>query len=920
MLVAVMAVAQEMPQLPPIPVDDQVRMGKLPNGLTYYVRHNGWPEHRVNFYIAQKVGSLQEDESQRGLAHFLEHMAFNGTENFPGNGVIEYTRSLGVEFGSDLNAYTSIDQTVYRICNVPSTRQSALDSCLLILRDWSCGLLLEGDEIDKERGVIHEEWRLRSSAAQRMFERNLETLYPGSKYGKRMPIGLMSVIDNFKYDEIRNYYHKWYRPDNQGIIVVGDIDVDYTEAKIKDMFSPIKLAENAVPVVDEPVPDNDQAIVVVDKDKEMTVSYVDVMFKHDATKPEEKLNLDYLIQDYVVNMATTMLDKRLDEKAQDPDCPFVQAGADDGPYIFAKTKECFEVSAMPKEGRVAEATQVVVEEALRAAKHGFTATEYDRARTDFLSSVEKAYNDRNQTDNSYYGDAYRDHFLANEPIPSLEMQYQLWNQLAPMIPVEAINYALPELISVNDSNVVILNFNPEKDGVVIPQAQELKNALVNAHNANLEAYVDNVKNEPIMTVMPKKGKITKVQNSDKFDYKILTLSNGATVITKKTNFKDDEIIFQAESKGGQSLYGEKDLAMAASGLGQFDNNELEKALAGKQVSLEMKLSTSYERLNGTSSVKDLETLLQLNYLHFTNIKKDEKSYNRIVGLLDGQLKNKGTVPEQVFSDSVTVTVGNHDWRNLPMDCDIVHAANYDRMLQIAKERTANAADFVFYFVGNFDEEVLNGYIEQYIASLPAKGKKENYVNVDNTPKGLVVNKFSRKMETPKANSIMVWYTEDAPYNLQNSVKAAIAGDVAGMIYLKKIREDASAAYSASAFGYSRMVGDKVITQLIGVCPMQPEKAELALQIMRDEVANMSNEISEDYLTKIKEQKLKDHETQLKSNEYWLNIIDSWYTRKIDMVTGYESFVSGLKTQDIADFMKNVVLKSGNHIEVVMLPE
>ena len=916
-------------QMPPTPIDPDVRIGKLDNGLTYYVRHNNWPEHRVNFYIAQRVGSIQEEESQRGLAHFLEHMAFNGTENFPGNGVIDYTRSLGCEFGGDLNAYTSIDRTVYRIDNVPSTRQSALDSCLLILRDWSCGLLLEGDEIDKERGVIHEEWRLRSSASQRLFERNLPTLYPGSKYGLRMPIGLMDVIDNFKYDELRNYYRKWYRPDNQAIIVVGDIDVDYTEAKIKEMFGPIKLAENAVPVVDEPVPDTPEPIVVVDKDKEMTMSYVDILFKHDATKPDEKYNLDYMLEKYLIGMAVTMLDKRLDEIAQQPDCPFVQAGAEDGQYIFAKTKDCFELSAIPKEGRHAEALQVITEEALRAGKYGFTATEYDRARTEFLSDIEKRYNNRNQTKNTTFGNAYTEHFLENEPIPSIEQEYQLWNQLAPMIPVDVVNEVMPMLIPANDSNIVIINFNPEKDGYVIPAADDLLAALNTARGTELTAYVDNVKNEPLMAEMPKKGKIEKAVVSDKFGYKELTLSNGATVILKHTDFKDDEVKFKAESKGGSSLYGEKDranleifdIAMAASGLGNFDNTELQKALAGKQVELGLELSTSYERLEGHSTVKDLETLFQLNYLYFTNIHKDQKSYDRYVNLLSDQLKNKGTVPEMAFSDSLSYTLGNHTWRSIPLDEATLKAADYDRMLAIAKERTANAGDFTFYIVGNYDEATIDGFIEQYIASLPGKkGKGENYKNVDERPTGHVINQFTRTMETPKATAVMYWYTDKVPFSLENDVKAGIAGDVLDMVWLKKIREDASAAYTVTGRGGVQRVGDKCYTQLLAYCPMQPEKADIALDILRAEVPAMVNSIDGDYLTKVKEQLLNTHETNLKDNDYWMRAIGLWHNDKVDIVTDYVSLVNRLTAGDISAFVRDVILPAGNTVEVIMLPQ
>lgn len=931
MLVVAGTTMAQMPQMPPIPVDKAVRMGKLPNGLTYYVRQNNYPEHRVNFYIAQRVGSIQEEESQRGLAHFLEHMAFNGTVNYPGNGVIDYTRTLGVEFGRDLNAYTSVDQTVYNINDVPSTRVEALDSCLLILKDWSNGLLLQGEEIDKERGVIHEEWRLRSSAMQRMLERNLETLYPGSKYGKRMPIGLMSVIDNFKYEEIRNYYHKWYRPDNQAIIVVGDIDVDRTEAKIKEMFGAIPApAADAAQVVDEAVPDNENMIVIVDKDKEMQYSIVQVMFKHEAIKPEEKTSLMYLIQDYAVSMVGDMLNQRLAEKAQEPECPFVQASAGDGQFIFAKTCDAFTVSALPKPGMTEQATKAVITEVKRAVQHGFTATEYIRAREEYMSRLEKQYNERNKISNERLGRSYASNYLGNEPIPSIEDEYTIMNQIVPNLPIEAINQQLPQLVSNTEKNVVVLNFNQEKEGNAYPEVEALKAAVNEARNAEVEAYVDNVKNEPLITDMPKAGKIVKEKAGDKFGYTELTLSNGAKVVLKKTDFKENEVLMSAESKGGQSLYGKADYANLAlfdavvsqSGLGAFNNTELEKALAGKQASVSMSLSTSYERLSGRTTVKDLETLFQLTYLKMTNITKDEKAYNNLMTQLETVLKNKGLQPEAVFSDSIECTINCHSWRDMPFEAENLKDVNYDRVLQIAKERTANAADFTFYFVGNFDDKLIREYICQYIASLPTqKGKAENYKNVTERPSKDVVNEFSRKMETPKANARMFWYTyNNQPSSVENSVKAKIAGQVLSKIYLQKIREDAGAAYSAGATGGEQSIGDMTYTIIMGYCPFKPDKKDMALDIMRKEINSVATSIDPATLKEIKEVMVKDYDTNVKENGYWLNILSAYVGRGKDVHSTYKATVEAQTPETVSAFVKNVILGKGTHVEVIMLPE
>ncbi len=929
MLAAACVTAQEMPQMPPVPVDEAVRMGKLPNGLTYYVRHNDYPEHRVNFYIAQRVGSIQEEESQRGLAHFLEHMAFNGTENYPGNGVIDYTRTLGVEFGRNLNAYTSTDQTVYNIDDVPSTRQSALDSCLLILRDWSCGLLLEGDEIDKERGVIHEEWRLRSSASQRMLERNLETLYPGSKYGKRMPIGLMSVVDNFKYNEIRDYYHKWYRPDNQAIVVVGDIDVDYMEGKIKEMFGPIPApAADAAQVVTEPVPDNDEIIVVSDKDKEQQYSIIQLMFKSDPMPREMKGTMAYMLQDYVMDMVSSMLNQRLAEKAQEPDCPFIQAGSGNGAYIMSNSKEAYTIYAMPKEGQTDAALQAIMTEALRVAKHGFTATEYARAKEEYMSQLQKQYDNRSKISNARYGRSYIANYLEGDPIPSMETEYAIMNQIVPMLPVEMINQGVAEMFpQENNENVVVLCFNQEKEGNTYPTVEGLTGAITAARNSNIEAYVDNVKNEPLMTKLPKAGKIKKETKNAKLGYDELILSNGAKVILKKTDFKDNEIRMYAVSKGGSSLYGQKDwantelfdMAIMQSGLGNFSNQELEKALAGKQASASLSLGTYTESLSGQSTIKDLETMFQLAYLRMTDIRKDDKAYANIMNLLETALKNKGLQPEAAFADSVNVTLNNHTWRYRPFEAECLKDVNYDRIMQIAKERTANAADFTFYFVGSFDNDTIRKHICQYIASLPAKGKKENWVNVDEHPSGTVLNHFTRKMETPKANAQMYWHSSAIPFTIQNSILADMAGEVLSKVYLQKIREDAGAAYSAGASGDVDYEGDKVFSYVMASVPMKPEKAAEALDIMRQEVPAAAQSVDAATLADIKAANLKNYDTMLKENGFWINALRMWDQRGIDIVNGYREAVNAVTPQQVSDFIKKL-MASGNKIEVVMMPQ
>ena len=927
MFSATALVAQEM-QLPPIPVDPAVRIGKLDNGLTYYIRHNDYPEHVANFYIAQRVGSINEEESQRGLAHFLEHMAFNGSEHFKGNGIIEFCRSLGVEFGSDLNAYTSIDQTVYRVCNVPTKRATALDSCLLILKDWSNGLALEPEEIDKERDVVHNEWRLGEGPSQRMLQRALPKTYPGSKYGERLPIGLMSVIDSFKPQTLRAYYQKWYRPDNQAIIVVGDVDVNHMEDKIKELFAGIKVDPNSPKVVPEAVPDNKEAIYVYESDKEMQMANVWVMMKHEATKPEEKASMAYLIQDYAVSVISQMINQRLSEMTQDAACPFFQGFADDANYLLSRTKDCFELIGIPKEGKEMETLQVLYREAKRAREFGFTATEYERAKADYLSSLEKQYTNRDKRKNDEFGNAYRDHYLNNEPIPPLDVLYQTMQQIAPNIPVQAINQMLPQLITPTDSNLVVMIMAQDKEGKVHPTEQDMIAAVAAARAEKLEAYVDNVKDEPLLDVATiKKGKITKETENKTFGYKELTLSNGATVILKKTDFKDDEVQMQAFAKGGKSLYGEADYtnlkvfdtAIGMSGLGNFSSTELQKALAGKNVNADLSLANTRQYLTAHSTPKDIETMFQMSYLYFTNVKKDDKQFQNLMTQLDMALKNKSLSPDAVFSDSVAATTYGHNPRFNNIDVKDLKDINYDRILEIAKERFQNAGQFTFVIAGNFDEQTIRPLIEQYIASLPAtKAKPEQFKEVITFAKGEVVNLFKVKTESPKATAREMWYAE-MPYTLDNIVKLDAVGQVLSMIYLKTIREDESAAYSCGAAGHFNTGTNQPKALLQAYCPMNPDKSELAVRLLHEGIQNMAKQVDADQLQKVKDYMLKQADIDAKQNSYWINTITTFKEYGLDVNTDYKKTVEALTVDNVRDFL-NELLKSGNHVEVIMTPE
>ncbi len=923
--IAGMANAQ---QFGSIPVNKNVRQGKLSNGLTYYILRNNWPENVANFYIAQRVGSIQEEEPQRGLAHFLEHMAFNGSEHFPDSTLLEFTRSLGVQFGSDLNAYTSIEETVYRISNVPTKRQSALDSCLLVLKDWSNGLTLDDKEIDKERGVIHQEWQLSQNAMMRIYDRSLPKLYPNNKYGLRLPIGLMSVVDNFKYQALRDYYHKWYRPDNQCIIVVGDVDVDRTEAQIKKLWANATVPANAAQVTKLPVEDNEQAIYVFDKDKEMQNSTIGIFMKHDVFPDEMKTSQAYYIDSYMKTMIAMMLNQRFSEMKQKADCPFTSAGGYDGRFMLSSTKDAFTLNGSAKEGKDIETLKALYREAQRVRLYGFTPTEFERTKQEFLSQIESEYTNRDKTTSSQYGDELRDHFLKNEPIPSKEDEYKIMKQLIemPALNYQVVNEYAKELISDKDKNLVVYIFAQDKAGKVDPTEEKMAQAIKEVRAEKIEPYVDNVKSEPLLdeTKLPKAGKIVKETENKKLGYKELTLSNGARVILKKTDFQANDVRFYAAAKGGSGLYGKADFdnlklfnsVMNNSGLGNFSKQELTKALYGKQASASLSLGTYYQYVSGQSIPKDIETMMQLVYLKLTKVTKDQQAFDAMMKQYEEALKHKDLSPESVFGDSVSVTLYNHELRYAPLSVNRLKGVNYDRVLQIWKERYANPGQFTYYFVGNYDEAALRPLIEKYIGCLP-KGKVENWKEVPGFVKGKVLNHFTFKSETPKAMSVEVWH-QPIKYTVENAVLVDAAAQVLSMVYLKDIREDQGAAYSVGASGGLNQTADKTFAIIQAQCPMDPNKAEIAVKLLNEGIKNNSVKVDMDKLQKVKDFMLKQADISAKNNGHWINVLSEYITLGVDIQSDYKAAVEALTPEKIAAFLKGL-LASGNHVEVVMTP-
>ncbi len=925
-LLALPSVAQTEPS--PLPVDGEVRIGKLDNGLTYYIRHNNWPENRANFYIAQKVGSIQEEDNQRGLAHFLEHMCFNGTDNFEGNNVIDYCRSIGVEFGRDLNAYTSVEETVYNIDNVPTTRRESLDSCLLILRDWADGLTLDPEEIDKERGVIHEEWRLRTSAMSRMLERNLPALYPGSKYGYRFPIGTMEVVDNFKPEELRAYYEKWYHPSNQGIIVIGNVDVDHTEAVIRELFGGMRNPETYEPIERVEVPENYEPIVVVDKDREQRTSVLDVYMKREAFPDSLKNTLDYVVYRYLVQAGVTMLSNRYEEAMLSPDCPYVDAEADDGIYLLSKTADAFDISLRAKDpARTAEAVTAALVEARRAAEFGFTPTEYARFKDNYLSVLDKRYSNRDKRTNGEFYEACREHFLNSEPMLSIDDEYELFQHIVPAIPVEAVNGVMKDLVNENDTNVVIISFNNEAEGAVYPSREELLGALETARRAEITAFVDNVKDEPLIAELPAPGEILGEVKSDRFDYSEISLSNGVKVILKHTDFEKDQVTLSGEGGAGATAFPAGDVnlklfddAIGVSGLGEFSSTELVKALAGKIANADLTMGERRMNIEGGSTPKDVETMLQMVYLYFTAVNKDQASYDNLVSRLAVQLENRSLSPDIAFMDSLSATLYGHDARKAPLVKEDLPLISYDRILEMARQATASAAGWEFTIIGNYDEETIRPLLCEYLGALPSSETVSPSPRESRYAKGRIENVFRRRQETPKATASMVWVNEDMQYTPENTVAMNMIGQILDMEYLEKIREEASAAYTCGAAGMSSVGDDGWHAYVLqSYCPMKPEKKETAMEIMAERVEAMTREVDAGKLAKVKEAMLKRYDDDQNKNSYWENVIKMWRKFGMDVETEGRETIEAQTPEKISAVMREL-LSSGNFITVAMFPE
>ena len=912
-------------QNPPQPMDPAVRHGKLENGLTYFIRQNKLPENRADFYIAQKVGSMMEEDSQAGLAHFLEHMAFNGTTNFPKKELLNYMEENGVKFGENINAYTSFDETVYYLSNVPLVREGILDSALLILHDWANEIALEGEEIESERGVIREEWRTRGGAQSRLWEKMLPVMYKDSKYANRLPIGSIDVINNFKHQEIKDYYEKWYRPDLQGIIIVGDFDLDKVEEKVKTLFSKIKMPADAAERVYYPVPDNEETIVSIATDAEATNTSLMVFYKHEPIPDEIKLSQAGFVLNYIKSVASSMINDRFQEITQKPNSPFLGAYAYDGEYFVAKTKDAWTVVGASADDKIKDALSAMIRETERMKKFGFTATEYERARENIVKRYEDSYNNRDKQQNRVYSQEYVSSFTNNEPFPGIDYEYNMIKMIAPNIPVEAINQTVAQLIQ--DKNMVISISGPEKEGLVYPTETEIL-ALVDKVNAeDIEAYVEEVSDEPLITTPPTPGKIVKTETNDTFDATVWTLSNGMKVVLKKTDFKDDQIMMTASSVGGTSQYAVQDPinskmmsnVMTLGGVGNFSATNLRKALAGKTASASPTASMTTQGFSGSSSIKDFETMLQLVYLYFTSPRSDKDAFDSFIERMESQLKNVEAEPMVAFGDSVRHAIYGDNPIISRLKLQDLKKVNYDQIMTMYKQLFFNPGSFTFTFVGNIDEETIKPAVLTYLASLKGEPTHGEFIHVPmDVMKGKVKNVFQKEMQNPKASVLNV-FSGKIDRTQKNRILMSMFDQILNIVYTEKVREDEGGTYGVSSSGsIARYPENQTILQIM--FETDPAKMEHLNAIVHKELKDIAaNGPREADFNKVKEFMNKKYGEDIKLNSYWLGALDTYYFYDENNYSDYQTTLQSVTMNDVKEFA-NELLSQGNEIVVTMMPK
>lgn len=890
----------------PIPFDPNVKMGKLENGLTYYIRKNTKPENKVDLRLVINAGSILETDEQQGLAHFMEHMCFNGTKRFPKNELVDYLQSIGVKFGQHLNAYTSFDETVYFL-PIPSDDPEKLEKGFQIIEDWAFNTVLTPEEVDKERGVVLEEYRLGLGAENRMMKRFMPKMMYNSHYADRLPIGQKEVLENFKHDKLKSFYKDWYRPNLMSVIVVGDIDVAAMEKKIKDHFASYKNPKNEKPRKVYDVPNHDETFVSIESDKEASFAQVRLIYK-DYSDPKKMVTIGDL-KDYMVKgLFSSMLNNRLSELTNSPNPPFTYGYTYHG-ETWARTKEAYQSFAMTQEDKQLDALKVLVDESQRVKKYGFNESELERAKSEWLSYTEKSYNDRDKTNSERFVSEYQSHFLQQEPSPGIEWTYAAMQKMLPTIKVAEVNKLIEQYIK--DDNRVVIFTGPEKEGLTKPTEAEVLKVL-NGSFDDLTPYEDAAVASSLLRNEVKPGKIIKKESDSKLGTTTLHLSNGAKVTYKKTDFKNDEILMQAMSFGGSNLYTNEELkktqfadgALTDAGFSGLKLNDINKFMNGKIASVYPSIGSITEGMSGSSTPKDMEYMFQMVHAYFTDLNLDKEAYEGYKQKQSAFYKNLASQPSFYFQQELFTYL----YKDNPRFFGIVPNeeswayTDYELAYKKYKERFADAGDFEFFFVGNIDDKVIEDYSAKYLASLPSKGVKEKPVDLGYRMLKGEHKKVVNKGTDPKS-TVVIRYYGDTEYTPKEALALEALGEVLTIKLVEELRENESGVYGVNARGSMNKVPYGSYSFSISF-PCGPENAEkLTESALRELQKIIDNGPQEKDLAKYKEGELLDYKKNIKENKFWLDNFR-------------ESYVNGTNPQQILNIEEKIKAVTAKDIQAV----
>jgi len=909
----------DLKQMPPL--DPKVRMGVLPNGMHYYLRANKIPDNRGEFYIANNIGAILEDDDQNGLAHFTEHMSFDGSEHFPQKGILDYLATVGVKFGTNVNASTGLEQTVFNVSNVPLKREGILDSALMILRDWSHYVSFLDHQIDLERGVILEEWRMYGSADERMNNKLAPIIYKGSKYAIRNVIGDTAVLKHFKHETIRNFYHKWYRPDLQALIIVGDFDVNQVEAKIKLLFSVVPKAENPAPKEVYPVPDNVEPLIGTATDKEATSTSVDVSCKHDITKESDK-NLGYMRLQLIRGLISNMFGKRMSELSRKENPPFISAY---GYYRgFTSTKDAFTGSAEAANNEGIRALTALLTEMERMKRYGFTESEFVRAKADLTKNYESRYMDRDKRKNRELVSPNLSNFLTNNPNPGVEFEYNFAKSIIPGITLDELNAIAKQYFT--DENMIVTITGPEKAGITLPTESDIKKVLANYKKAKIEPYVDQLAGKKLIDKDPVPGTVLKTAVNNVIGTTEWALSNGMRIIFRPSDIKEDELLLTGYREGGLSLLKEEDIpsamvlgeAVSQMGVGNFSTTDLEKLMSGKRVNLRIGISEERDMVSGRLSPKDLEPALQMIYLYFTLPRWDATDYKTWIEKMKANFINAESEPRKAFRDTISLIMANHNPRVIPMSYKVLGKVSLEKLKAIYTDRFCDPGNFIFEFAGNIDPEKVKPVIEKYLASLPTVKRSQAYKdNGIRPPKGEVKLDFKHETTTPRT-TVYVNYTGTSTFTADDRILSSALRHVMELRCIDAIRMDESGAYTVRVQCNVNKFPIPSFSMIISF-ETDPVKADKMIGIVYREIKKMAEDgPTEADLQKAKEYFLKQRPEDMKENSWWLSRMDDFYFYGLDYLTGYEAKVNALNVQSVHDYAKKV-LTQGNVVQIVMRP-